>query len=507
MPTFRAALVQVVSDPQQAAEGHHSLDEQLRANRLAAERLEATVVAEISFQHSRSYDVLAELVTDSADYRRFIELVNSEAVNLAIFWRSDRVARTARLALEVQALCKSHGVQLYYSGESGAPPMDPGEYRRREPGVDESMLDAIRGVMSETEVRRLVARSMAGKRGRAQSGLHMNWSCPPTGYRAQDGDHSKPLVIVPEEAAVVRLIFDLRAQGYGYEAIVKRLREMGDPGAREAVTWYHGAVAKILRNPFYVGRVLYRRRNQQGEVIHEEEFEGQHEAIIDEATWEAVQRINRARRRAYSRRGQTPHLLSGLPRCAYCGDAMSYNRKRRAVLRCAKYQRTGGKCCQYNGHQARAVEVAVHTAVVDLICNPETYREAQASRPTRDNGREAILETQIDDLAQRQERLMRALELGTLPSEQIGERYNELDAQRRQAQKELDDLRHSERRAAAMEETLLGMQDVVSTLGEAFAAAQGGDEEAVVRLRRLYGTLVREVRLAQDVDPVIVWVT
>ena len=107
----------------------------------------------------------------------------------------------------------------------------------------------------------------------------------PLGYRA----NGRTLEIERDEASTVRLLFSL----YLELESVRRLKQESDQrGLRTKVytdkngkisgglPFGRGSLYHLLSNPIYVGRVPHK----------EESHEGQHEAIVEVDTWEAVQR-------------------------------------------------------------------------------------------------------------------------------------------------------------------------------------------------------------------------
>lgn len=121
------------------------------------------------------------------------------------------------------------------------------------------------------------------------------------GYRAVNGQ----LKVVPEEAAVVRLIFENFLNGYTAAKTEKQLEEMG-------VLSYRGkhfskdAIRKILRQEKYTGNatlqkyyienhITHKKRKNRGE-LPQYYVENSHEAIIDPEIFEQVQREIKRRR-------------------------------------------------------------------------------------------------------------------------------------------------------------------------------------------------------------------
>jgi site-specific DNA recombinase len=144
----------------------------------------------------------------------------------------------------------------------------------------------------------------------------------PVGYR---------LTVSPEEAEIVRQIFQSFRNGDGEKAIAKRLNAQ-----RTGRTWRPNTIYLMLHNPKYVGRIHFNRREWRknpdtGRRVYRWRSPDHWECttvealrIIDEDTWDAVQKRLRTRRHLFShRRSATGHLLSGLLVCDACGGRLS----------------------------------------------------------------------------------------------------------------------------------------------------------------------------------------
>ncbi|MGI6169234.1 MAG: recombinase family protein [Christensenellales bacterium] len=137
------------------------------------------------------------------------------------------------------------------------------------------------------------------------------------------------LTIIPEEADVVRMIFDDYLSGLGKNAIMKKLIRLEIPtkcGGR----WSESTVGSILKNEKYIGDTCLQKgfiidhltkqwKSNDGE-LPKYYVEGSHEAIIDRETFEAVQ-TEMAQRAAKANhpRKLTFSEFSGLITCERCG--------------------------------------------------------------------------------------------------------------------------------------------------------------------------------------------
>lgn len=131
----------------------------------------------------------------------------------------------------------------------------------------------------------------------------------PLGYEARD----RRLWIVEDEASIVRALFQLYLElgtvnAVKQEADRRGYRTKHRPHASERwqgdIPIFRGHLHKILRNPIYAGYIPHK-----GEM-----FEGDHTAIIDRTTWQAVQDQldSRAVRKQTRITAKHPSMLAGL---------------------------------------------------------------------------------------------------------------------------------------------------------------------------------------------------
>ncbi len=154
------------------------------------------------------------------------------------------------------------------------------------------------------------------KKQRVREGLY-NASIPPLGYQ-HVGDARTPPETVPEDAKIVKLIFEKYATGqYSYQKVADYLNAHGYT-SRQDNPFSKDTVADIIRNPFYKGKVRYRegRRDQERDMIKA----GHHEALVSEALWEACRQVRQQHQnvsRPFQAQVRT-YLLGQLLHCHVC---------------------------------------------------------------------------------------------------------------------------------------------------------------------------------------------
>lgn len=178
---------------------------------------------------------------------------------------------------------------------------------------------------------------------------------------------TKTITVNDEEKRVIQFIFEKFIQGYGTSMIARELNEMGIPTKRGNTVWYENTVRKILKNEKYKGDLLqgktftvdpitHRRLENMGE---EQKYlvQNNHEAIVDEETWNKVQEIfeeGSIKNREGREIGPFKrfYAFSGITFCAFCGRPAtrkdwSSTLKDKKAWCCTTVVKQGRKDCNY----------------------------------------------------------------------------------------------------------------------------------------------------------------
>ncbi len=214
----------------------------------------------------------------------------------------------------------------------------------------------------------------------------------PYGYK-RDPEIKGHLLINPETAPVVKMIFSLCAEGKGPRVIANALRKKKIPkptmyrfmteGIYGTVTdtedmygWNDRTVAGILDNEIYLGHTVNCRTTvvsyKDKRVIDRPEseqyrFEHTHEAIVDQTTWDIVRQVRQGKRRRNSM-GEV-NKYSGLLYCADCGSKLYFVRGRTMKpdafnFICSRYRKHMGEK-QCTPHSIR--EIALDEIILEEI--------------------------------------------------------------------------------------------------------------------------------------------
>ena len=322
----------------------------------------------------------------------------------------------------------------------------------------------FRNIMNEFYARDTSRKIRSVFKSKGMSGKHLTGTVI-YGYL---WDEKREHWLLDEEAAeVVRRIFSLTLEGYGPYQIacklsadrieipvvhlarfnegVNRSKPVKDPYG-----WGSSTIVNILKKREYLGHTINFKtrkhfKDKKSHYVSEDEwtiFENTHEAIIDQQTFDLVQKI-RSNVRRYPNGWGEAAPLTGLLYCADCGSKMYVHRtnngKRISQYTCSNYTKV--PCGTLCPTQHRINESAVLTLVSDTL-----RAIAEYSRNDRKEFIHTVQETQVAqqsaDIAKKRRRLAAAQKrageleklickiyednaLGKLPDA----RYRALDAQ------------------------------------------------------------------------------
>lgn len=164
-------------------------------------------------------------------------------------------------------------------------------------------------------------------RGMTEKALRGGYQArPPLGYKILE--RKKPPVIVPEEAKIVKYIFEQYVNnGKSFFNIARELNCLGYKTSRGR-DFECRSVEYILQNPTYCGMIRWNRKENETNIIKDPSewiiTEGSHEPIISKKTFELAQeRFKKEQTPARTRPAATyKHWLSGMLKCPACGRTM-----------------------------------------------------------------------------------------------------------------------------------------------------------------------------------------
>ena len=222
------------------------------------------------------------------------------------------------------------------------------------------------------------------------------------------------LVVNKEQAETVKRIFELYLAGNGVRKIQDIMEQEGRKTATGLTRWQSGNINRVLRNPFYCGRIVYRKQyvpdylvqkkiNNFG-AVEKVYVEGTHEKLVSPEDFDRAQEL-RAKHRIGKRDkngrsvGQSPckHIWGNKLVCT-CGHAMNRRIAHKAkdgnlsyIYQCYGQLRTGtpesrrkkglevNGICDNSSFMEWKLEVQADFIFKKLLNNKEAiYREAMS---------------------------------------------------------------------------------------------------------------------------------
>ena len=331
----------------------------------------------------------------------------------------------------------------------------------------------FRNIMNEFYARDTSRKIRSVFKSKGMSGKHLTGTVI---YGYLWNEKREHWLVDEEAAAVVRHIFALAMEGYGPYQIATKLSEekiempavhlarYGE-GVNKNKTfadiyrWSASTVVEILKKREYLGHTVNFKtrkhfKDKKSHYVDESEwtiFENTHEAIIDQETFDNVQRIRGNARRYPDGFGEA-HPLTGLMYCADCGGKMyvhrTYNGKRVPQYTCGQYSKypIGSLCPTQHRIKAEAVLTLIADmlrAIAEYSKNDRaefirTVQETQAAQQTADISKKRKRLAAAQKRAGELERLICKIyednALGKLPDA----RYEALDAQYAKEQEALN---------------------------------------------------------------------
>jgi len=309
-------------------------------------------------------------VFDRQEMKRAIQAAREQAFKLLVFKEVSRVGRDKQENPAIIGMFEQYGVRVVAINDN---------YDSL--NKDNITFDIL-SVLSEQESKKISSRVSSARKQKARRG---QWSGePPIGYRIH-GDTQR-LVTDPEHKEIPALAFKLYVeQGMGTFRVAEDLNKRGYR-TKNGNRWTRENVNKMLRNPAYIGHVVYGTRRNQLKREYDDAgkmskrkvqvripasdwqiIERAHEPIVDEEMFQAAQRILAGRgqkgapRRAY-------HPLTGLLHCGQCGKRMVCQKRSSGVKSyryyvCSTAHKYGREACSQPNAEADQLEEAVLNAI------------------------------------------------------------------------------------------------------------------------------------------------
>lgn len=237
--------------------------------------------------------------------------------------------------------------------------------------------------IGEFERETIVDNVKMGMKQRAKSG---KWNGGIVlGYKSVKYENEKgksKLEIVEKEAEIVRMIFELYANGRGLKSLVNHINKLGYK-TKKGNLFAIATVKEILQNPIYIGKIRYNRMRDWSEKRRKGKNEspiivdGQHKPIIDMELWNKVQKLYKERSHKPIRNFSGSYPLTGILKCPQCGASMvaGVTKKRRKdgsynihkYYYCGNWRNKGIAACRSNGIKKEYIEEFIFSTINELL--------------------------------------------------------------------------------------------------------------------------------------------
>ena len=270
-----------------------------------------------------------EGITGTSIHKResFMRMLNDakeKKFDITVTREVSRLARNTVDTLQQTRTLKTYGVEVWFTEDNIWTMNDEdGELRL-----------SIMATLAQNESKKISQRVKAGQMISFKNGvLYGNGNI--LGYD-RVGDK---LIVNKEQADTVKRIFELYLAGNGVRKIQDIMQQEGRKTATGLTRWQSGNINRVLRNPFYCGRIVYRKQyvpdylvqkkiNNDG-AVDKVYVEGSHEKLISPEDFDRAQELREKHKSTKTDKngkaiGQSPckHIWGNKLVCT-CGHAMN----------------------------------------------------------------------------------------------------------------------------------------------------------------------------------------
>lgn len=249
------------------------------------------------------------------DFQRLLSDCRMGKIDRVLTKSVSRFARNTKECLEAIRELKQLGIGIYFEEQKIDTATMSGE-----------MLLTVFAAIAEEESKSIGAKTRMGHRFRMERG-EFNTCKAPFGYRLEN----RALVIDPQEAETVRIIFDRFLAGDSCEKIAEHLNLLGISKRYDRPRWRPGMIRYVLRNERYAGNAILQKRYTTDDfprkkmrnkgAVPQYFVTGSNPPIVSQEIFDAAQALIERRYKTV-----TTAKTQGLPLaqkiyCGHCGTA------------------------------------------------------------------------------------------------------------------------------------------------------------------------------------------
>lgn len=369
------------------------------------------------------------------EFQKMISLAKTKPrpFDTILVWKYSRFARNQEESIVYKSLLRKQcGIDVISVSE----PIIDGPFG--------SLIERIIEWMDEYYSTRLAGEVSRGMTEKALRGGYQ--ARPPLGYKIVE--KGKPPVIVPEEAKIVRIIFDKYVnEKRSFFDIARYLNRLGYKTSH-GKSFETRSIDYIIQNPTYCGMIRWNRtENETNRIKDESEWimtDGQHEAIITKELFDMAQERFKS---TYTPKGARPsstykHWLSGLLKCSHCGRTMIAKTARKksdgsyyVYFSCYGYCK--GKCLVSNSISSLKIEPVIIAALKEVLDTQELQFEYKFLQPIEVIDERKALDERLDALTIKEERIKLAYREGIDTIEEYKHNKNIIENERKEILEEI----------------------------------------------------------------------
>ncbi len=285
------------------------------------------------FARNNSYNVVKDFdAAESAKgsgrkiFNEMLDYIRKHEIKYLIVEKTDRLTRNFSDYSLIEDLINDHGLTIHCVKEGVA--------LHKGSRSNDKFVFGIRTLMAKNFIDNLKEEVAKGVKEKLRLGEYP--AKAPLGYlNAKDPITKKSLIVIDKKnEPLIQTIFNIYATGqHSLKSIIKYVEDLkltkDLPIGRVNIN--KSVVAKLLQNPFYVGKFRWEK------VL----YDGKHEPIVDLKTWEAVQdvlsgkNVNRCKRHNIK-----PFVYKGVFSCGECKRTITAEIKKQKYVyyRCTKFE-------------------------------------------------------------------------------------------------------------------------------------------------------------------------
>lgn len=371
-------------------------EEQLNIEEILINHRRALI--KLAEQHKLTYDIYQEISSGiKTDRLQLTSLLDRlDEYDYLLVMDIDRISRDSAYAEYVKTLLIAHDIKI----------LTP------QGGIDlteesNEMLFSFQAMMANFEYKQIRKRLGRGRLAAAEQGRWVMSNKAPLGYTK---DVNQKLLIVEDEAKIIRHVFQKTLERVSANEIAKQLDTLGwRSRSGKVLTTSH--ISSIRRNVVYYG-VVQARRRVNGRVVDEVFVEDAHEPIIPKQQWLEVQKIlDENNTGNFFNKRKATRRLQNLIFCNCCGRKryLQFDGNGTDFIKSC-YYKISNNTCRDSGYKYQPVEEYVITKVKEMKGDFEKALEKLNTLDTADEENKLILEknsliNQLEKFERRQKNL------------------------------------------------------------------------------------------------------